>query len=83
MLRADRQAGTAVSSRLRSRMSAPMLSAIRADDALIGPRVLNQSCAIDDCPVIAAVRGSIRAAARIPPAATAMTTKRAPKPQFA
>jgi len=37
--------------------------------------------AAEGCPMTAPVRGSISAAARIPPAAAAMTTKRAPKPQ--
>ena len=37
----------------------------------------------EGCPMTTPVRGSIRAAARIPLAATAMTTKRAPKPQVA
>ena len=39
--------------------------------------------AIAGCAMTAPARGSIRAAAKIPLAATAMTTKRAPKPQVA
>ena len=37
----------------------------------------------EGCPMTTPVRGSINAAAKIPLAATAMTTKRAPKPQVA